>query len=91
MLINYLSVFPQFYLKRTIKKCSCEVGLPELKDEREVFFRVKKGEEVSFAGNLSKVDCWKSIELNTWNLKLKFGGKLVKTILSKFVEGIISF
>lgn len=52
-----------------------------------MFFTVKKGEEVSFVGNMSKVACWKSTKLN----KLKFRGKLVRTILRKFVEGIVPF
>ena len=56
------------------------------KEDAKKVFKFKKEGKVSFQRILSIVDFMKDIEHITPNLKRKFGGKLVKTILSKFEE-----
>ena len=60
------------------------IVLPRVEEGVQLLNKSTKGHSRS---NLSGVEFLRAIECNTWNLKLKFGGKIFKTILSNFVDG----
>lgn len=59
--------------------------LPNKGDTRKVFNKFKEQGKVHFLRILGNGEFLKATESITLNLKLKFGGMLVKAILRKFV------